>query len=272
MSQDPKNDLPKALLDDLLPTHGEAIDPHEMARRDQRKTLPKRFYTQAHFDLRDGAHALLLDGKPAKTPGRKPLALPTQDAARMVADEWQAQAGQIDPATMPVTRIVNSALDGVANEIDAVRDEIVKYAGSDLVCYRAAEPEGLVQSQALLWDPVLDFARDDLGAHFVLAQGILFVDQPDHAIAAVRRAVEEVDGAIALACLHVMTTLTGSALIALAVARGQISVEAAWAATHADEDFQIRIWGTDAEALARRERRWTEMKSAADLLAAVRVA
>jgi chaperone required for assembly of F1-ATPase len=190
----------------------------------------------------------------------------------MVADEWQAQALQIDPATMPVTRIVNSALDGVATEIDAVRDEIVKYAGSDLVCYRAAEPDALVHAQTLLWDPVLDFARNDLGAHFVLAQGILFVDQPDHAIAAVRRAVEEVDGAIALACLHVMTTLTGSALIALAVARGQISVEAAWAATHADEDFQIRIWGTDAEALARRERRWTEMKSAADLLAAVRVA
>ena len=271
MTQDPKNDLSKALLDDLLPTHGEAIDPHEMARRDQRKTLPKRFYTQAHVDLRDGAHALLLDGKPAKTPGRKPLALPTESAARLVADEWQAQAGQIDPATMPVTRIVNSALDGVAHEIDAVRDEIVKYAGSDLVCYRAAEPEGLAQSQTLLWDPVLAFARDELGARLVLAQGILFVDQPDHAIAAVRRAVEEVDGAIALACLHVMTTLTGSALIALAVARGQMSVEAAWAATHADEDFQMRIWGADSDAIARRQRRWTEMKSAADLLVAVRV-
>jgi chaperone required for assembly of F1-ATPase len=153
-----------------------------------------------------------------------------------------------------------------------VRDEVVKYAGSDLVCYRAAEPEGLVQTQALLWDPVLDFARADLGARLVLAEGVMFVDQPDHAIAAVRRAVEEVDGAIALACLHVMTTLTGSALIALAVARGAMSAEAAWAATHADEDFQMRIWGADSEALARRERRWAEMKAAADLLAAVRAA
>ena len=258
------------LTKDLLPVHGEAIDPHEMARRDLRKTLPKRFYAQAHFDVRDGAHALLLDGKPAKTPGRNPLALPTEHAARLVADEWQAQEKTIDPATMPVTRIVNSALDGVAKEIEAVRDEIVKYAGSDLVCYRAAEPEGLVQSQALLWAPVLDFARHDLGARFVLAQGILFVDQPDHAIAAVRRAVEEIEGAIALACLHVMTTLTGSTLIALAVARGKMTPEAAWAATHADEDFQMRIWGADSEAIARREHRWAEMKAAADLLAAVR--
>jgi chaperone required for assembly of F1-ATPase len=258
------------LTKDLLPTHGEAIDPVEMARRDQRKMLPKRFYAQAHFDLRDGVHALLLDGKPAKTPGRNSLALPTEHAAKLVADEWQQQGEQIDPATMPVTRIVNSALDGVAREIDAVRDEIVKYAGSDLVCYRAAEPEGLVQTQALLWDPVLDFARHDLGARLVLAEGVMFVDQPEHAMAAVRRAVEEVEGAIALACLHVMTTLTGSALIALAVARGNMTPETAWAATHADEDFQMRIWGADAEALARRERRWAEMKAAADLLAAVR--
>lgn len=264
------NDMREDLSKDLLPSHGEAIDPVEMARRDQRKNLPKRFYARAHFERRDGGHALLLDGKPARTPGRNALELPTENAARLVADEWQAQAELIDPATMPVTRIVNSALDGVAREIDAVRDEIVKYAGSDLVCYRAAEPEGLVQSQALLWDPVLDFARNDLGARLVLAEGVMFAQQPDHALAAVRRAVEEVEGALALACLHVMTTLTGSALIALAVARGKMTAEAAWAATHADEDFQMRVWGADAEALARRERRWAEMKAAADLLAALR--
>lgn len=257
------------LFKELLPTHGEAIDPVEMARRDQRKTLPKRFYTQAHFDLREGAHALLLDGKPAKTPGRNMLALPTETAARLVAAEWQMQGEQIDPATMPVTRIVNSGLDGVAREVDSVRAEIVKYAGSDLVCYRAAEPEGLVQSQALLWDPVLEFAREDLGARLVLAQGVMFAEQPDHALSAIRGAVDEVEGVLALACLHVMTTLSGSALLALAVARGKMSVEAAWAAAHADEDFQIRVWGADSEALARRERRWAEMKAAADLLKAV---
>jgi chaperone required for assembly of F1-ATPase len=257
------------LFKDLLPTHGEAIDPVEMARRDQKKALPKRFYAKAHVEQREGGHALLLDGKPALTPGRNALQLPNEKAARLVADEWERQSELIDPATMPVTRIVNSALDGVAREMDAVRDEIVKYASSDLVCYRAAEPEGLVQAQALLWDPVLDFAREQLGARLVLAEGVMFTTQPDHAIAAVRNSVEKIDGVLALACVHVMTTLSGSALIALAVTRARMDAQAAWAAAHADEDFQMRIWGADAEALARRERRWLDMKAATDLLAAL---
>lgn len=263
------NAMREDLSKDLLPSHGEPIDPVEMARRDQRKGLPKRFYAEAAAAPEGDAFVLLLDGRPAHTPARNRLALPTRAAADLVAAEWGAQGELIDPARMPVTRIVNSALDGVARETDAVREEVVRYAGSDLVCYRAAEPEGLVQSQALLWDPVLAFARDELGARLVLAEGVMFAEQPDHAIAAVRRAVEEIQGAERLACLHVMTTLTGSALIALMVARGRIDAPAAWAATHADEDFQMRIWGADAEALARRERRWAEMKAAADLFAAL---
>ena len=256
------------LFKDLLPVHGEEIDPVEMARRDLKKSLPKRFYAKAHFDLRDGAHALLLDGRPAQTPGRNRIALPTEAAARLVADEWQAQGEQIDPNTMPVTRIVNSAIDGVAREMESVRAEIARYAGSDLVCYRASEPDGLVEAQARLWDPVLDFARDKLGARLVLAEGVMFAEQPDHALVAVRRAVDAVEGEMALAALHVMTTLTGSALIALALVQDHFDLDAAWAAAHADEDFQMRIWGADAEALARRDKRWLEMKAAHDLLRA----
>ncbi len=257
------------LSKDLLPTHGEAIDPVEMARRDQRKTLPKRFYKQASVELREGVYMLLLDGRPAHTPGRNKLALPREDAALLLAAEWQAQGEWIDPGTMPVTRIVNSALDGVSREIEAVRDEIVRYAGSDLVCYRATEPEALVQAQTELWDPVLAFAREQLGASMVLAEGILYVAQPEAALAAVRHAVAELPAPVPLACLHVMTTLTGSTLISLALVRGAMDVEAAWAASHADEDFQIRIWGTDHEAEARRARRWADMRAAADLLAAL---
>ncbi len=259
------------LSKDLLPVHGEEIDPVEMARRDLKKPLPKRFYAKAHFDLRDGAHALLLDGRPAQTPGRNRIALPTPAAAQLVADEWQAQGEQIDPNTMPVTRIVNSAIDGVAREMDAVRAEIARYAGSDLVCYRASEPDGLVEAQARLWDPVLDFAREKLGARLVLAEGVMFAEQPDHALLAVRRAVDAVEGEMALAALHVMTTLTGSALIALALVQDHLDLDAAWTAAHADEDFQMRIWGSDAEALARRDKRWLDMKAAYDLLRASKI-
>ena len=250
------------LSKDLLPVHGEEIDPVEMARRDLKKSLPKRFYKQAHFELREGAYALLLDGRPAQTPGRNRIALPTEAAARLVADEWQAQAELIDPATMPITRIVNSAIDGVAREMESVRAEIAKYAGSDLVCYRAADPEALAEAQAQAWDPVLAFARDKFGARLVLAEGVMFAEQPDHALAAIRKAVDAIEGEMALAALHVMTTLTGSALIALALVHGHFDVDAAWAAAHADEDYQMRIWGEDTEALARRNKRWGEMKAA----------
>lgn len=260
-----REDLFKA----LLPTHGEPIDPVEMARRDLRKTLPKRFYTNVSVEPRDGAFVLLLDGRPALSPGRTQLALPGEAAARVLAEEWEAQAETIDPGSMPVTRIVNSALDGVAREVEAVRAEIVKYAGSDLVCYRASDPEGLAQSQAALWDPVLAFARHDLGARLVLAEGVVFAEQPDHALAAVARAVEAVPAPTPLACLHVITTLTGSALMALAFSRGAMDAEAVWSAAHADEDYQMRIWGADAEALARREKRWAEMLAAAKLYQAV---
>ncbi len=253
------------LFKDLLPVHGEAIDPVEMARRDLKKALPKRFYTQAHFDLREGAHVLLLDGRPARTPGRKSIALPTAASAQLVADEWQAQVDIIDPATMPITRIVNSALDGVSQEMDGVRAEITRYAGSDLVCYRSSEPESLQQAQALHWDPVLAFARDKLGADLVLANGITFAQQSDEALAAVRRAVDAIEGALPLACVHVMTTLSGSALIALALVQDHLDLQTAWTAAHVDEDFQMRIWGADTEALARRDKRWTEMKAAHDL-------
>lgn len=256
------------LSKDLLPVHGEEIDPVEMARRDLKKSLPKRFYTQATHDGRDGAYVLLLDGKLARTPGRNPIALPTEAGARLVAEEWQAQAEVIDPATMPVTRIVNSAIDGVSREMDSVRAEIAKYAGSDLVCYRAADPEALVAAQAQIWDPILAFAREQFGGRFVLAEGIMFAEQPDHALMAIRKAIDTIEGEISLAALHVMTTLTGSALIALALVYGHFDLEAAWSAAHLDEDHQMRIWGADAEALARREKRWLEIKAAHDLFLA----
>jgi len=264
-----RDDLSK----DMFPTHGEAIDPVAMARRDQRKALPKRFYAAAAVEARDGLDVLTLDGRPARTPARGLLALPTQAAARAVADEWAAQGEWIDPATMPMTRLVNSALDGVANQMDETAAEIVKFAGSDLVCYRAAEPAALVIEQAKAWTPVLDFARETLGARFVLAEGVMFATQPEAAVAAVAGEVRAIAtgpaGALRLAALSVMTSLTGSALIALAVAQGAMGVEEGWRAAHVDEDFQIRAWGADEEAAARRERRRSDMQAAARLFALV---
>ena len=255
------------LLKALLPVHGEAIDPVAMARKDLIKALPKRFYKEARAEWRDGAFALTLDGKPARTPRRNALALPTQAAGDAVAAEWAAQGEFIEPGLMPLTRMVNSALDGVVWEIDAVRAEIVKYAGTDLLCYRAAEPESLAALQSAAWDPALALAREKLGADFLISAGLTYVEQPAAAIGAIRKAVEGVRAPLPLTALQVMTTLTGSCVLALCAARGWISAEVAWSAAHVDEDFQVRAWGLDEEAAQRRERRWIDMRAAARLYA-----
>lgn len=246
---------------------GAPLDPVELARRELKKALPRRFYKEAAIAERDGAFVLVLDGRPALTPGRRRLALPMRAAAETLAAEWAAQSETIDPAVMPITRIVNAALDGVAFEVETVRAEIVKYAASDPLCYRAAEPEALVAAQRAAWDPILAWAAKSLGIKLKLAEGVVFVAQSEPSLAATAAAVSAVPAPLPLTCLHVMTTLTGSALLALAVAHGRLAVAEAWAVAHIDEDFQIRAWGEDAEAMERRARRADDMRAAARLLA-----
>ena len=246
----------------------EERDPLKSARKDMRSPLPKRFYKDVSVAAEPNGFAVALDGRKVKTPAKADLVLPVQAAAEAIAEEWRAQGEDIDPRTMPLTRLVNSALDGVARDVPSVIEDIVRYAGSDLVCYRAAEPEGLVAAQSQAWDPVLAFAREELGARFICVEGITFAEQPPRAIAAVREAIVQSTGerSLAVAALHVMTTLTGSVLLALAVARRELSPAAAWDAAHVDENFQMRAWGADAEALERRARRFTEMQAATKLL------
>ena len=213
----------------------------------------------------DQAFRVLLDGKPVRTPAKKVLDLPTRTCAEAVAAEWAAQREHIDPATMPLTRLVNSAVDGVRGREGEVRDEIGKYVASDLLCYRASGPLPLMRRQTDLWDPVLAWGRDVLGVPLIVTTGVMPVAQPESARTALARTLAEHDP-FTLAALYVMTTLMGSALLALAHAYGQLGLEEAWVAAHVDEDWQISQWGEDAEASARRKRRWVEVASASTLL------
>jgi chaperone required for assembly of F1-ATPase len=219
----------------------------------------------AAADARLQGFGILLDGKPARTPAKAALAVPTKALAEAVAAEWQAQGERVDPATMPLTRLANSAIDGVRGREAEVRADIAKYASSDLVCYRAEAPEELMRRQAEAWDPVLAWSRDALGTRLAVARGIMPVTQSEAATSAVSAALLDRD-AFALAALHVMTTLMGSALLALAHASGHLTADAAWAAAHVDEDWQTSRWGEDAETAARRERRWAEMQAASRML------
>jgi chaperone required for assembly of F1-ATPase len=228
-------------------------------------SLPKRFYKDVSVKDEGGGAALLLDGKAVRTPGKAKLVLPTRALAGAVAEEWRAQGEHIDPVTMPLTKLANSAIDGVAGREPDVIGDIVRHAASDLLCYRAHAPQGLAETQAEHWDQVLAWAKDALGAPLVLSQGVVHVAQP-------KASLDRLEGAIrgrdpfTLAALHVMTALTGSALLALAVALGQMTPEQAWQAAHVDEDWQISQWGEDAEAADRRQNRWRDFAAAARLL------
>lgn len=249
------------ILNDL--EEGHAPDPMKRARQAMRTPLPKRFYKTVEAGEGEGGHRVLLDGKGAVTPGRSPLVLPSRGLAEAIAAEFGAQAEVIDPAGMPLTRLANTVIDGVRHEPDAVREEILRYASSDLLFYRADGPDGLVRRQAELWDPVLDWLRSETGARFVLSEGIMHVTQPPEALALVSAYLGRRAEPFRLAAMHVMTTLTGSALLAMAVEGGALGAEDAWAAAHVDEDWNISQWGEDAEAAARRAVRWRDMQSAA---------
>jgi chaperone required for assembly of F1-ATPase len=237
------------------------------ARLAMKPQLPKRFYKEAGVGEADGAFRLLLDGRAAKTPARQPIACPSRALAEALAAEWNAQKDVIDPAIMPLTRLINSIIDGVVPDPAPVADEIVKFSGSDLICYRADTPASLVARQAAAWDPVLAWLRDDLGARFILSEGVVHVTQPESALNAVRAALPT-DG-WRLGALHVLTTLTGSALLSLALYRGRLTPAELWSAAHVDEDFQSELWGQDEDAAERRQVREREMQAAATVLATV---
>ena len=249
------------------------LDPTESARRSMRTSLRKRFYKQAHAGEGPDSFAVLLDGKPVRTPARNLLAAPDCALAQALAGEWDAQTEKVDPAAMPLTRLANSIIDGVAPKPAPVADEIKQYLGTDLLFYRAGEPAGLVASQRGHWDPIVDWARETFDARFTLAQGLIHVAQPPAAVASTATAIPIGAGmkdAWRLGALNVVTTLTGSALLALALAANRLTIDEAWAAAHVDEDWNMSLWGRDEVILDRRAYRFAEMQAAAVVLDALR--
>jgi chaperone required for assembly of F1-ATPase len=232
-----------------------------------RAPLPRRFY--ASVDLRQaatGGFEILLDGRSVRTPLKRVLVVADVAFAKRVMEEWAAQEGVIDPATMPATRLANSAIDTVADNRAAVAAEVVAYAASDLVCYRAERPRSLVERQSEIWDPILAAVETELGVRFIRAEGIVHRAQPEAVLRAVGDAIRDLPD-LPLAALQLVTTLTGSAVLALALHWGFASAGQVWAAAHVDHDWQIAQWGRDEEAEARRTAYERDYQAAAAALA-----
>lgn len=244
-------------------------NPLKAAQVAMQPELPKRFYKECTVVKAEGAFLVLLDGKSIKTPGKNTICLPTREAAEILCREWQAQETVIDPKSMHATRIVNTAIDGISQNVQGVLDDIVKYAGSDLLCYRAEAPQDLVEKQASHWDPILNWVRIEFEAKFFLVQGIMPASQSEETISAFKSAVDEYQDPISVACLHTFTSMSGSALLALALAKKQISPEAAWEAAHVDEHWNESLWGEDFEAIAARAKKFDEFLASFDLFRSV---
>jgi chaperone required for assembly of F1-ATPase len=221
----------------------------------------KRFYKEVA--VADGA--ILLDGRPVKTPARAPLILPTPALAEAVAAEWRAQAEEIDPRTMRLTGLSNAAIDRVTPDIAAFVRPLAAYAESDLLCYRADAPAELVARQAEAWDPLLDWARRRFDVHFTVTSGIVHAPQPDATITRLGEVLAAYD-AFHLAGLAPIITIGGSLVTALALAEREADPDSAFDLTHLDELWQARRWGEDKLALEARAIRKRDFMAAAELL------
>lgn len=208
---------------------------------------PKRFWTSsAVVEAKDG-YSIELDGRQIKTPAKATLILPTRAMAQAVADEWDAQEKEVDPATMPFTRSANAAIDKVRHQKAEVADMLADYGDTDLLCYRATHPAELQARQAEAWDPALDWAAEALKARLVPVSGVLHQPQSSAALQTLHRKVHALDE-FRLAAFHDLVSLTGSLILGFAAAQDWRNPDEIWRISQLDENWQIEQWGEDDEA------------------------
>ena len=229
----------------------------------------KRFYKIVAAEQTPEGIRILLDGKPVQTPGRHALLLPTQALAEAIAAEWRAQGDKIDPVTMPMLRLANTVLDGVKTNRAEVIAAITRFGAHDLLCYRAEAPASLATRQAEEWDAMLDWAAERYGARLSVTSGVGHVAQPPEALGALEHAVAAPDD-FALAGLHVIASITGSLVLALALVEGAINPAQAFQLSRLDEIHQAERWGTDAEGEQRANALARELDVATAFIAAAR--
>lgn len=222
---------------------------------------PRRFYKAVEVAEAEGGFAVLLDGRALRTPGGVRLILPGRKLADEIAAEWAAQEATIELAQMHATRLANTAIDSIGAAREATADQIVRYAGADLVLYFAEEPEALVRRQTEAWGPLLDRAEKEARLSFVRASGIIHQAQPQESLDEVRRIALALDD-FALAGLAFGAALFGSAVLAIGLQRGWLSGVQAFELSRVDEAWQEEKWGVDAEAAERAER----LKAEAEML------
>lgn len=257
------------MRDQLEEAHQHRDDGYGRAQHLNKVELPKRFYKDVAAGPVDGGFVVTLDGRAVRTPGRKLTVIVPAPIATAMAAEWAAQGEFINPATMPTVRLINSAIESGEAMIPAFREEVVKFASSDLMLYRAESPQELVSEQELEWDKALTAVARHFGVSFQPTMGIIHQSQPK---ATLDRLAEALVGEnlFTLTALVSITGLTGSGLLAMGLWHQLFSPDQVWKAAHVDEDYQIGQWGEDEEAAERRAKRRVEFDTAVAVLDALR--
>jgi chaperone required for assembly of F1-ATPase len=212
----------------------------------------KRFYREVTVAPAEHGHQILLDGRPMRTPAKQLFAAPIAPLAQAIAEEWREQGEIIRPDAMPLTRLASTAIDRMPAQRQAAVEEMVAYADTDLVCYRAAEPFELVQRQHHAWQPMLEWLAETYGVKLAVTTSIRPIAQPADAPARLRDAIEELSD-WPLVGLHMATTALGSVVLGLGLLHGRLDAESAFAASLLDELYEIERWGSDVEAERRHE-------------------
>lgn len=225
----------------------------------------ERFYREVTVAPGEYGHRVLLDGRPVRTPAKQLLAAPTASLAEAIAAEWRVQEESIRPDIMPLTRLASTAIDRMPAERQATIDEVVAYADTDLVCYRAAEPFELVRRQQHIWQPMLDWVSGTYGVKLAVTTSILPVAQPAAVRDRLRSAIEDL-GDWPLVGVHTATTALGSLVLGLCLLHGRLDADAALAASLLDDLFETERWGTDVELERRHEVLRREITGAAQFL------
>jgi chaperone required for assembly of F1-ATPase len=228
----------------------------------------KRFYKVAEARAREDGFGVELDGRAVRTPAGAPLTLPGAGLAEAIAAEWTAQEGDLKPAAMPMMQLACTAIDRVIPNRAEIVEQTAAYGGSDLLCYRAEGPDELIRLQAENWQPVLDWAAEALSAPLVPASGVMHVAQPGESLVSLMSAVAALDDWRLTGVAH-LTQVFGSLVLALAVEKGRLEHEEAFAASVLDEAFQAERWGEDREALLGRKAHADEARFAAAFLTMV---
>jgi chaperone required for assembly of F1-ATPase len=257
------------MRDILTDAEAHREDGYGRSQKQQKQQLPKRFYKSVDVVEIEGNFLVQLDGKPIKTPGKNTVAVPSDKLAQMLKAEWEAQEKEIDPAKMPVTRLVNTIVERAAETLDAVKAEIVKFAGNDLMLYRADSPVELVELQEKQWGAALALFEKRYDVRFEPITGIMHKEQPAELATRLNEVLDRY-GAFSSFATMLLTSITGSGVLAVGLAEDIYPVEEAWENAYLDENYQAQLWGEDAEALRVRKFKRTEFDAALAVLGAVK--